>query len=106
MAGECKQLTPPPAAGHNTKEVSQLARRKSEDSYTLPDLQARGLAALCEEFFAMPGVEEEYQAWLEAKKGKKSGVRAMWGIHEISELNTNRLLREKLNQGKRIKYLL
>ena len=75
MAGECKQLTPPPA-GHNTKEVSQLARRKSEDSYTLPDLQARGLAALCEEFFAMPGVEEEYQAWLEAKKGKKSGVRA------------------------------
>lgn len=24
----------------------------------------------------MPGVEEEYQAWLEAKKGKKSGVRA------------------------------
>lgn len=31
---------------------------------------------------------------------------AMWGIHEIAELNTNRLLREKLNQGKRIKYLL
>lgn len=53
-----------------------MARRKSEDSYTLPDLQARGLAALCEEFFAMPGVEEEYQAWLEAKKRKKSGVRA------------------------------
>lgn len=48
-----------------------MARRKSEDSYTLPDLQARGLAALCEDFFAMPGVEEEYQAWLEAKKGKK-----------------------------------
>ena len=63
--------TIPPPAGHNTKEVSQLARRKSEDCYTLPDLQARGLAALCEEFFAMPGVEEEYQAWLEAKKGKK-----------------------------------
>lgn len=65
--------TIPPPAGHNTKEVSQLARRKSEDSYTLPDLQARGLAALCEEFFAIPGVEEEYQAWLEAKKGKKRG---------------------------------
>lgn len=30
---------------------------------------------------------------------------ALWGIREIAELNTNRLLREKLNQGKRIKYL-
>ena len=50
-----------------------MARRKSEDCYTLPDLQARGLAALCEEFFAMPGVEEEYQAWVEAKKWKKRG---------------------------------
>lgn len=45
-----------------------MARRKSEDSYTLPELQARGLAALCEEFFAQPGVEEEYQAWVESKK--------------------------------------
>lgn len=53
-----------------------MARRKSEDSYTLPELQARGLAALCEEFFAMPGVEEEYQAWVEAKKGKRGGKRA------------------------------
>ena len=51
-----------------------MARRKSEDSYTLPDLQARGLAALCEEFFAQPGVEEEYQAWVESKK--KRGARA------------------------------
>ena len=50
-----------------------MARTKVKDEYTLPDLQARGLAALCEDFFAMPGVEEEYQAWLEAKKGKKRG---------------------------------
>lgn len=68
--------TIPPPTGHNTKEVSQLARRKSEDSYTLPDLQARGLAALCEEFFAQPGIEDAYQAWMASKKGKKSGVRA------------------------------
>lgn len=50
-----------------------MARAKVKDEYTLPELQARGLAALCEEFFAMPGVEEEYQAWVEAKKGKKRG---------------------------------
>ena len=51
-----------------------MTRRKSEDSYTLPELQARGLAALCEEFFAQPGVEEEYQAWVASKKGKKRGT--------------------------------
>ena len=74
MAGGCRQLTPPPAGAK--QEVSQLARRKSEDCYTLPDLQARGLAALCEEFFSQPGVEDEYQAWVESKKGKHRGVRA------------------------------
>ncbi len=50
-----------------------MARRKSEDSYTLPELQARGLAALCEEFFAQPGVEDAYQAWVESKKRKSGG---------------------------------
>ena len=55
------------------KEVSQLARKKGEDSYTLPDLQARGLAALCEDFFNLPGMEDEYQAWLANKKGTPDG---------------------------------
>lgn len=50
-----------------------MARAKVKDEYTLPDLQARGLAALCEEFFSQPGVEEEYQAWLESKKKKRGG---------------------------------
>jgi lipase chaperone LimK len=34
----------------------------------LPELQARMLAALCESFFAQPGMEEEYQQWLTEKK--------------------------------------
>lgn len=34
----------------------------------LPELQARTLAALCESFFAQPGMEEEYQQWLAEKK--------------------------------------
>lgn len=34
----------------------------------LPELQARMLAALCESFFAQPGMEEEYQQWLAEKK--------------------------------------
>lgn len=34
----------------------------------LPELQARMLAALCENFFAQPGMEEEYQQWLADKK--------------------------------------
>lgn len=50
-----------------------MARAKVKDEYTLPDLQARGLAALCEEFFAQPGVEDAYQAWVVSKKEKKRG---------------------------------
>lgn len=34
----------------------------------LPELQARMLAALCESFFAQPGMEEEYQQWLAENK--------------------------------------
>ena len=39
-----------------------------KDAVKIPELNARMLAALCEDFFAQPGMEEEYQQWLAAQK--------------------------------------
>lgn len=48
------------------KEVRAVAAKK--DAVKIPELNARMLAALCEDFFAQPGMEEEYQQWLAAQK--------------------------------------
>lgn len=47
-----------------------MAARK-KDIIQLPELNARMLAALCEDFFAQPGMEEEYQQWLAEQKAAR-----------------------------------
>lgn len=49
-----------------------MSERRRAAEYRLPKLQAVFLVQLVQEFYAQPGVEEEYRQWLrEKKKAKK-----------------------------------